>query len=81
MSFLQKLSNIPREIILALILLAMIIPTLYPLGLPLMVSDMSRDWYNTVDELPEGLVVSIPRTYNWFTSNVSGDALKATISV
>lgn len=57
MSVWEKLTALPREVVLTLVLIAMIIPTLYPLGLPLMVGDMSKDWYNTVDALPEGSVV------------------------
>jgi hypothetical protein len=57
MSVLEKLGKLPRELVLALILIAMIIPTLNPLGLPIMTGQMARDWYNTVDALPEGSVV------------------------
>jgi hypothetical protein len=49
--------EVPREVIMSLVLISMIIPALNPLGLPLMVGDMSRAWYRTVDELPEGSVI------------------------
>lgn len=42
---------------MTLVLIAMIIPAMNPLGLPLMTGDMSKAWYNTVDELPEGSLV------------------------
>ena len=57
MSAWEKLTALPREIVLALVLIAMIIPTLKPLGLPLMIGTMSKDWYNTVDAQPEGSIV------------------------
>lgn len=57
MSMWEKLTALPREIVMTMILLAMIVPALNPLGLPLMTGDMSKAWYNTVDGLPEGSVV------------------------
>lgn len=57
MSAWEKLTALPREIVLALVAISMIIPTVYPLGLPLMVGEMATDWYNTVDTLPEGSIV------------------------
>ncbi len=57
MSAWEKLTALPREIVLGLVLIAMIIPTLKPLGLPLMVGTMAKDWYDTVDALPSGSVV------------------------
>ena len=53
----EKLTAVPREIVMTLILLAMIVPALNPLGLPLLTGDMSKAWYNTVDALPEGSVI------------------------
>lgn len=57
MSAWEKLTALPREVVLGLVVIAMIIPTLKPLGLPLMIGDMAKDWYNTVDALPEGSIV------------------------
>ncbi|MBD3207754.1 hypothetical protein GF319_15600 [Candidatus Bathyarchaeota archaeon] len=57
MSTWQKLTALPREVVMTLILIAMIIPAIRPLGLPILTGQMSRDWYNTVDELPEGAIV------------------------
>lgn len=57
MSVWDKLTAIPREIVLGLVLIAMIIPTLNPLGLPIMTGQMARDWYNNVEDLPAGSVV------------------------
>jgi hypothetical protein len=53
----EKLTAVPREIVMALVLVAIIIPAMNPLGLPLLTGDMSKAWYNSVDALPEGSVV------------------------
>jgi len=57
MSAWEKLTALPREVVLGLVLIAMIIPVIRPLGLPLMVGTMAKDWYDTVDALPEGSIV------------------------
>ena len=57
MSVWEKLVSLPREWVMALVLISMIIPALNPLGLPLMVGSMSKAWYRTIDEAPEGSVI------------------------
>jgi len=57
MSAWEKLTALPREVVLTLVVIAMIIPTLKPLGLPLMVGTMAKDWYDTVDAMPAGSIV------------------------
>ena len=57
MSIWEKLMSVPREIIMGLVLIAILIPALNPLGLPLMVGSMSEDWYDTVDNMPAGSIV------------------------
>ncbi len=57
MSIWEKLTSVPREIIMALVFIAILIPALNPLGLPLMVGKMSEDWYDTIDSLPAGSVI------------------------
>lgn len=57
MSIWQKMTAIPREVIMALVLLAIIVPAMNPLGLPLMVGSMSEAWYDTVDSLPADSVI------------------------
>jgi hypothetical protein len=53
----KKLTAVPREVVMTLVLLAIIVPAMNPLGLPLLTGDMSKAWYNSVDALPEGSVV------------------------
>ncbi len=53
----EKLTTVPREVVMGLVLIAILIPALNPLGLPLLTGDMSKAWYNTVDALPAGSIV------------------------
>ncbi|MFP3952014.1 MAG: hypothetical protein ACLFVP_07765 [Candidatus Bathyarchaeia archaeon] len=57
MSIWNKLTALPREVVMALVVLAMIVPAINPLGLPLMTGGMAEAWYRTVEELPEGSVI------------------------
>lgn len=57
MSIWKKLTSLPREVVMSLVIIAMVIPALNPLGLPLMTGDMAKAWYDTVDALPEGSVI------------------------
>jgi len=57
MSIWEKLTSIPREVIMGLVFIAILIPALNPLGLPLMVGSMSHAWYDTVDSMPAGSIV------------------------
>jgi hypothetical protein len=57
LSIWEKLTSVPREVIMTLVLIAMIIPAMNPLGLPLMTGQMAQDWYDAVDDLPEGSVI------------------------
>lgn len=42
---------------MALVFIAILIPALNPLGLPLMVGSMSHAWYDTVDSMPAGSIL------------------------
>jgi len=57
MSVWEKLTALPREVVMSLVILAMVVPAISPLGLPLMTGDMSKAWYDTVDALPEGSII------------------------
>ena len=57
MSIWEKLTSIPREVIMGLVFIAILIPALNPLGLPLMVGGMSQAWYDTVDDMPAGSIL------------------------
>ena len=55
--FLSKLDRIDRRWLYALTVILVIIPIVNPLGLPVKVSKPTREFYNSINELPEGSVV------------------------
>ena len=57
MSIWERLTSIPREVVMGLVFLAILVPALNPLGLPLMTGKMSEDWYDTIGTLPAGSIV------------------------
>lgn len=60
----DTLDNIPREVLYGLLLIVFVIPMIYPLGLPIPISDVVRRWHKTIDELPPGSVVMIDFGYS-----------------
>jgi len=58
-SIIDVLENIPREVIYTIVLIAMIIPLLRPLGLPVPVSEPIKKWYDAIESLPPGSLVLI----------------------
>jgi len=58
-SFADMLESIPREVIYTIVLIAMIVPLLRPLGLPVPVSKPIRDWYDAIESLPPGSIVLV----------------------
>lgn len=63
MKFLAKLQSIDRRIIYAIMALSIILPLLFPLGLPVDTTKNTKDVYNLVDSLPPGSVVLV--SYDW----------------
>ncbi len=59
----EKLENIPLGIFFLLIVAAMAYITLYPLGLPIPVTKMTRDTYAQVQQLSEGDILLIDQGY------------------
>jgi hypothetical protein len=53
----NKLQNIDRRIIYAVLFLTLAIPLLRPLGLPINLTDWTKAAYNAVEAVPEGKVV------------------------
>jgi uncharacterized membrane protein YtjA (UPF0391 family) len=53
----KKLQNIPRPITAAITILIIIIPMIYPLNIPVPVTDEIKDFYEYVQNLPSGAVV------------------------
>ncbi len=57
----ERLAKATRfyQIIWALCLIGMFIPLVYPLGLPVVLSEPVKDYYNSIVELPEGSVIAV----------------------
>lgn len=53
----DRLDNVPRWVIILSVIIAMVAPILHPIGLPIVVSETSRDAFAGVDETPEGSFV------------------------
>lgn len=58
-SFIDVLEEIPREVLYTIVLIAMIIPLLRPLGLPVPVSAPIKEWYDAIEAMPPGSYVLV----------------------
>lgn len=63
MKWLQKLQHINSKIIYLILAAAIILPLLFPIGIPVEISDSTRDFYNMIDNLPSGSVILV--SYDW----------------
>jgi hypothetical protein len=63
-TIIDRLEDIPREILYAVLLIVFIIPIVRPIGLPVPVSPNVRVWYETIDALPPGSVVLVDFGYS-----------------
>ncbi|MEQ1656890.1 MAG: hypothetical protein ABL960_14450, partial [Nitrospira sp.] len=57
MSFAERMLNIDRRIIFVVIGLCTLLPLLYPVGLPIKISQEVRGVYDHIESLPERSVV------------------------
>jgi hypothetical protein len=58
-SILDRIENIDRRVIFLIVLIAVVVPLIRPLGLPLSIANESRDYYNVIKSLPDGAKVLI----------------------
>lgn len=63
MKWLQKLQSINSKIIYLILAAAIILPLLFPIGIPVEISGGTQDFYNIIDNLPSGSVILI--SYDW----------------
>lgn len=63
-SIIDRLEDIPREILYGILLIVFIIPLIRPIGLPVPISPNVRVWYETIDALPPGSVVMVDFGYS-----------------
>ena len=64
MRIMERVANMDRRVIFLLVALAVIIPLLVPLGLPVDITRPVRDVYDAVDSLPEGTIVVVSCDYD-----------------
>jgi len=57
MSAAAKVGALPRWFVMTLVVIFMAIPLIHPLGLPIVVSESTKDFYNAIDQLKPGDVV------------------------
>ncbi|MBQ7568181.1 hypothetical protein IJT17_05175 [bacterium] len=60
---LDKLSSLDRRWIFLAITIAVIIPFVFPLGLPIKVSQQTKQFYECIEQLPQGSVVCMSFDY------------------
>jgi hypothetical protein len=60
MSFWDRMLNIPEKYIHAVLFIALIVPLLYPLGLPISIHPLTRTYYEDLDALEPGTRILAP---------------------
>jgi hypothetical protein len=68
-TFWDRIQSIPREVLYLLIIISMIIPLLNPLGLPLAITEQTRDLYDSLLTLDENDVLL--EFVNWSAGSIS----------
>lgn len=77
----DKIGTIDYRIIYTTIIVLMIIPILNPLGIPVGVTPLTQDYYDTIMDLPDGSVILF---HNWVSLSVwvdTGHILIATFNI
>jgi len=60
----QKIELMDRRIIFLTIAVVITLPLIFPLGLPIEVSPQVEDFYQAIEEIPDGSVVLFPNDYD-----------------
>lgn len=60
----EKLQNIDVRILYLLLVLAIALPLLFPIGLPIAINDSTRGIYDMIEELPEGSYIMVVAAYD-----------------
>ena len=63
MDIFDKLQNLDKRVFYLLMALAIAIPTIHPIGLPVEITESVREVYEFVESLPEGSIVVIGFDY------------------
>jgi len=64
MNILERIAKVDRRIIFLLVGLAAIIPLLFPIGLPVDITQPVKSVYDTIEALPEGSIVVVSVDYD-----------------
>lgn len=81
MSIYKKLREIPEGYLGLLSIVFMLIPVLYPMGLPLQISGPTKGFYNTLQNLPEGSIVCIDASGGFASYDEFESSITATLKV
>ncbi len=60
----DRLEDIPREVLYGILIVAFIIPMLFPFGFPVPISPEVQRWYDFIDKLPNGSAIMIDFGYS-----------------
>lgn len=60
----ERLEDVPREVLYAILLVVFIIPMLSPIGFPVPISAQTKKWYDTIEALPAGSTIMIDFGYS-----------------
>ena len=63
MKWIQKLQTIDSKIIYLILAAAIILPLIFPLGIPVEITEATQDFYNIIENLPSNSVILI--SYDW----------------
>lgn len=63
-TLMQKIETMDRRIIFVAIAITIILPLIFPLGLPIKVSPQVKDFYSAIENIPDGSVVLFPNDYD-----------------
>lgn len=54
MTWFKRMQDIDRRIIYVIMFLSVALPLIFPIGMPMMINNTTRDSFNTIDKLPAG---------------------------
>jgi len=63
MSFLEKFQNLDRRWVYLLAWIFVLVPLIFPLGLPVPINKESQQWYKAINDIPDGSVIVFAPMY------------------
>lgn len=80
-SIYEKLRTIPEGYLGILTVIFILIPVIYPMGLPLIVTETTKGYYQAITDLPEGSIICIDNGANFGSWDEFEAAMTATLRV